>query len=83
MAQTPRDLADSISPRFSWRWMPGSRSSGKLDARQLAYEVALTTDRPDFTRHMRQEALIATVEHLIETHHWTLSWDSARAAPEP
>ncbi len=75
MAQTPRDLADLYLAPVVLAVDARLEELGKLDAGQLAYEVALTTDRPDFTRHMRQEALIATVEHLIETHHWTLSWD--------
>ena len=24
---------------------------------------------------MREGALITTIQHMIETHHWTLSWD--------
>lgn len=48
----------------------------RLDARQLAYEVALESDSPDLTRKMREGALIRTLEHLIDTHQWTLSWDS-------
>jgi len=48
---------------------------GKLDKSQLAYEVALETNSLDVTRAMREEALIRTITHLIEPHHWELSWD--------
>jgi hypothetical protein len=49
---------------------------GKLDKGQLAYEVALESDSPDTTRQMREEALIRTITHLIDRHHWDFSWDS-------
>lgn len=48
---------------------------GKLDKDQLAYEVALESDEPDITRAMREDALIRTITHLIDTHHWEFSWD--------
>ena len=48
---------------------------GKLDKNELVYEVGLDSDSPDFTRHMREEALIRTITHLIDTHHWEFSWD--------
>jgi len=48
---------------------------GRLDKSGLAYEVALESDSPDFTRRMREEALIRTVTHLIDSHDWDFSWD--------
>ena len=48
---------------------------GKMDKDALAYEVALASDLPDTTRQWRQEALITTITHLIDTHHWECSWD--------
>ena len=48
---------------------------GKLDKDELAYEVALESDSPDLTRKMREEGLIRTITHLIDTHHWVFSWD--------
>ena len=48
---------------------------GKLDKDGLAYEVALESDSPDTTAQMRQEALITTITHLVDTHHWTFSLD--------
>jgi len=48
---------------------------GRLDRKGLAYEVALESDSPDFTRRMREEALIRTVTHLIDSHDWDFSWD--------
>jgi hypothetical protein len=48
---------------------------GKLDKDRLAYEVALESDSPGVTRHMREEALIRTITYLIDRHHWEFSWD--------
>jgi len=75
MAKAPHDLSDLYLAPVVLAVDARLEELGKLDAGQLAYEVALTTNRPDFTRTMREEALIAAVEHLIEMHHWTLSWD--------
>jgi hypothetical protein len=48
---------------------------GRLDKDKLAYEIGLESDLPDFTRSMREEALIRTVTHLIDSHDWEFSWD--------
>jgi len=48
---------------------------GHLDADQLAYTVGLESDEPDFTRSMREDALIRTIRHLIDCHDWEFSWD--------
>jgi hypothetical protein len=48
---------------------------GRLDRDRLAYEIALESDLPDLTRDMREEALIRTVTHLIDSHDWEFSWD--------
>jgi len=48
---------------------------GRLDRDRLAYEVALESDSPDFTRSMREDGLIRTVTHLIDSHDWEFSWD--------
>jgi hypothetical protein len=48
---------------------------GKLDKDGLAYEVALESDSPDVTRPIREDALARTVGHMVDLHHWELSWD--------
>jgi hypothetical protein len=48
---------------------------GQLDKDRLALEVAITSDSPDFTRSLRESALIRAVAHLIDCHDWELSWD--------
>lgn len=75
MTQTPHDFSDLYLAPVVLVVDARLEELGKLSADQLAYEIALASDRADFTRAMREGALIATVEHLIETHRWTLSWD--------
>lgn len=48
---------------------------GRLDLNGLTYEVALESDSPDFTRTMREEALIRTITHMLDQHAWEFSWD--------
>ena len=48
---------------------------GQLGKDGLAYEVALDSDSPDFTRRIREDGLIRTVTHLIDCHGWEFSWD--------
>jgi hypothetical protein len=75
MATRPHDLTDlylapvvlAVDARIS--------ELGRLDKDRLAYEVALESDSPDYTRAMREEALLRTMTHLIDTHDWDFSWD--------
>ena len=75
MTQTPHDFSDLYLAPVVLVVDARLEELGKLNPGQLAYEIALASDRPDFTRRMREDALIAAVEYLIETHHWTLSCD--------
>lgn len=47
-----------------------------MGERELAVEIALASDSPDWTVEFRQEAILRTVAHTIELHGWTLSWDT-------
>jgi hypothetical protein len=48
---------------------------GKLDLNELNRHVALVSDRPDWNRELREEALLVAVRHTIECHDWKLAWD--------
>jgi hypothetical protein len=75
MATRPHDLPDLYLAPVVLAIDAKIEQLARLDARQLAYEVALESDTPDFTRELREEALIRTIEHVIDTHQWTLSLD--------
>ncbi len=76
MATMPHDVTDlylapvvlAVDARIS--------ELGRLDRERLAYEVALESDSPDFTRQMREDALLRTITYLTDTHGWTFGWDA-------
>lgn len=75
MATRPHDLTDLYLAPLVLAVDARIEELGRLDKNGLVYEVALESDSPDFTRRMREEALIRTVTHLIESHGWDFSWD--------
>lgn len=75
MASRPHDITDLYLAPVALAVDARIEELGHLDAGRLAYEVAMESDSPDFTRRMREEALIRTVTHLIDCHDWELSWD--------
>ena len=76
MAPSPHDLSDLYLAPVTLAVDARIEELGRLDKAGLAYEVALESDEPDFTRDMREEALIRTVTHLIDRHGWEFRWDS-------
>ena len=75
MPARPHDISDLYLAPVTLQVDARIEELGRLDKEGLAYEVALESDSPDFTREMREEGLIRTVTHLIETHNWEFSWD--------
>jgi hypothetical protein len=75
MADRPHDVTDLYLAPVLLAIDARIEKLGKLDKDELAYEVALESDLRDNTRQRRQEALITTVTHLVDTHHWQFSWD--------
>jgi hypothetical protein len=75
MAARPHDITDLYLAPVALAVDVRIEELGRLDREQLAYEVALESDTPDFTRDMRDDALIRAITHLIETHDWKFSWD--------
>ena len=75
MATRPHDITDLYLAPVALAVDARIEELGHLDMERLAYEVALESDSPDFTRVMREEALLRTVTHLIDTHDWEFSWD--------
>ena len=75
MVNRPHDLTDLYLAPVLLAVDTRIGELGKLDKDGLAYEVALESNSLDSTRQMREEALITTITHLTETHHWEFSWD--------
>lgn len=75
MATRPHDIPDLYLAPVALAVDARISELGRLDKDQLAYEVALESDTPDFTRKMREGGLIRTITHMIETHDWEFSWD--------
>ena len=75
MATRPHDIPDLYLAPVALAVDARIEELGQLDKERLTYEVALESDSPDYTRQLREEALIRTVTHLIDTHDWQFSWD--------
>jgi len=75
MATRPHDITDLYLAPVVLALDARIEELGRLDRDRLAYEVALESDSPDFTRSMREDGLIRTVTHLVDSHDWEFSWD--------
>jgi hypothetical protein len=75
MPARPHDLPDLYLAPVVLEVDARIEALGRLDKDRLAYEVALESDEPDWTRDMREEALIRTITHLIDRHGWEFRWD--------
>lgn len=75
MATRPHDVTDLYLSPVVLAVDARIEELGHLGNDQLDYEIALESDLPDFTRSMREEALIRSVTHLIDRHGWEFSWD--------
>ena len=75
MATRPHDITDLYLAPVALAVDARIEELSHLDMDRLAYEVALESDSPDFTRAMREEGLLRTITHLIDAHDWEFSWD--------
>ena len=75
MATIPHDISDLYLAPVALAVDARMEELGHLDKDRLVYDLALEIDSPDFTRHLREEALIRTITHLVDTHDWQFSWD--------
>ena len=75
MATRPHDVTDLYLAPVVLAVDARIDKLGQLGKDGLAYEVALDSDSPDFTRRIREDGLIRTVTHLIDCHGWEFSWD--------
>jgi hypothetical protein len=75
MAPSPHGLSDLYLAPVALGVDARIEELGHLDKAGLAYEVALESDQPDFTREIREKALIRTITYLTDCHGWQLRWD--------
>jgi hypothetical protein len=47
---------------------------GQLSLAALRDTVAVESNEADWTPELREDALLATISHLVETHGWALGW---------
>ena len=82
MADRPRDVTDLYLAPVVLSADARIDELGKLDKDGLTYEVALESDSPDFTRPMREEALIRT-EAYDRHSSLGIQLGSPRSSPDP
>jgi hypothetical protein len=75
MTSRPHDLTDLYLAPVALAIDARIRELGALDVDALTQEVALRSDKPDYNRERREEALLIAVGHLVDRHGWELSWD--------
>jgi len=75
MATRPHDLTDLYLAPVVLAVDARIEELGRLNKNRLAYEVALESDTPDFTRQMRADGLIRAIAHLVDAHDWEFGWD--------
>lgn len=75
MPASPHDITDLYLAPVALAVDAKISELGRLDKEQLTYEVALESDTPDFTRDMREDALIRAITHMVDTHGWKFTLD--------
>lgn len=75
MSLLPNDTSDLFLAPVTLELDQRIDELGRLDPAALSAEIALKSDLADWTQDLREEALLRTVRHFIETHNWVLSWD--------
>jgi hypothetical protein len=75
MATRPHDVTDLYLAPVVLAVDARIEELGHLDKDQLGHKVVFQSDSQDYTRPIREEALIRTVTNLIDYHGWEFSWD--------
>lgn len=75
MAAMPHDIPDLYLAPVLLAIDARIAELGALDVEELATQVALVSDKADWTRDLRESGLLEAVRHLIDCHSWELSWD--------
>jgi len=75
MHPAPHDLVDLRLAPLALELDNRLQEMAQLDLPELAHRVALESDRPDWTRAQRREALLLSVTHLVALRGWSVGWD--------
>ena len=76
MTSMPHDTSDLLLAPVLLALDARIAELAELDAERLSLDVAVEGDMPDWTRQMREEALLRAISYLIDCHGWQLAWDS-------
>lgn len=75
MSLRPHDISDLFLAPVMLELDQRIDELSRIDPKALGDEIALESDLADWTRDLREAALLRAVGHLVETHGWVLSWD--------
>jgi hypothetical protein len=75
MTTLPHDLQDLYLAPVALAIDARIAELGRLDDHALALAIALESDVADWTRELREEAVLRTVSHVTDLHGWTVGWD--------
>ena len=75
MSLLPHDTSDLFLAPVTLELDQRIDELGRLGPKAFGKEIALESDLADWTRDLREAALLRTVGHLVEMHNWVLSWD--------
>lgn len=75
MHPVPHDLIDLRLAPLALDLDNRLAEMAQLELPELAHRVALESDKPDWTRAQRKEALLLSVTHLVDLRGWSVRWD--------
>ncbi len=75
MINLPHDAADLMLAPVVLGLNANLERLGKLSIHELATEVALVSNVPDWTRGLREQGLIRAISDGVECHGWDLSFE--------
>lgn len=76
MSALPHDIPDLLLAPVLLELDAQIGMLGLLDPDALRERVARESDLADWTRELREAALLRTISYLVECHGWVLSWDT-------
>src|SRR3954470_22608785 len=75
MTTLPHDLQDLYLAPVALALDARVAGLGPLHGRAGGLAIALESNVADWTRELREEAVLRTVSHLTDLHGWTVGWD--------